>query len=57
MTANKRPIGQTRELVRKLDADGLSRNQIAAALGVSNQAVGKHIKNIRRDQVKDESAA
>lgn len=52
-----RPDGETRAKVEALDAQGLTRNQIAAALGVSNQAVAYHIKRIRKAQVKNESAA
>lgn len=48
MGAKVRADGETREKVRALFAQGLNRNQIAAALGVSSQAVHYHIAAIRK---------
>lgn len=49
MGAKVRPDGETREKVRVLDVQGLSRNEISAALGISTQAVHYHLTRLRQD--------
>jgi DNA-binding CsgD family transcriptional regulator len=50
MAKNIGPPGKTRERIRTLRAQGLTPRQIAAALGLSTQAVYQHIDRIKRDE-------
>src|SRR5512134_2993132 len=45
-TGPKRPPGVTREAVRALHAEGLSRTEIARRLGVSKGTVGFHVRRL-----------
>lgn len=45
----KRGIGKTRELVLRHHLRGLKATEIAKKVGISRQAVNKHLRSLRED--------
>jgi predicted ArsR family transcriptional regulator len=46
----KRPVGETRALVAQKLAQGMSKRDIAIALGISTQAVYQHIAALEKQE-------
>ena len=53
----KRGVGKTREMVLRYHLQGMSNPQIGKKVGISRQAVGKHLERLREDGMLEEKSA